>query len=154
MALSVQSLRGSPICSLGFVKVTTSGTPVPLSINIDANNTNAPGTANPPPASFPGPGMEWTPVFRGFAVQGFKPGSGNNGMVANTGNIYLLMAAAGGTGNKNDSGAIVKVIQPSGDYFFPSPNPGCDMFSPYYLYLDADVSGEGGLVTAYGGGNP
>lgn len=154
MALSVQKLRGQSATSLGFVQVATSGTPVPLSLNIDPTGINSPGTPNPPPAQFPGPGTEWSPAFRSFHVQGYKPGSNNNGMVVNAGNIYLMMAAAGGPGNRSDSGAIIAVIAAGADYFFPPGGTSLDMFSPYYLYLDADNSGDGGLVAAYGGGNP
>ena len=153
MALSVQKLRNAPVTSLGFVTVATPGTPVPLSINIDANNTNAPGTANPPPAQFPSTGTEWSPNFRGFAISGFKPGANNNGMVPNSGYVYLLTApAAGGSGNRSDSGSIVGVILPGTSFFFPPSGTSLDLFSPYTLYLDADTANDGGLVVAYGAG--
>jgi hypothetical protein len=131
------------------VNVTTPGTPVPLSVNIDANNTNAPGTAFPAPPQFPGTQTEFTPTFRSFGIQAYKPGANNNGMVATSGNIYLMMAPAGGTGNRADSGSILKVIPSGTDYFFPPDGFGRTRFSPYYLYLDSDNANDGGLVVGY-----
>lgn len=154
MALSNQKLRGLAATSLGFVKVTTIGTAVPLSLNIDSNNNNAPGTAYGPTDTSADSGKsEYSPRFRGFVIYGFKPGASNNGMVANTGQIYLLQAAQGsGSGNRSDSGAILAIIGSGNNYQFPPEGMSFDWFSPYYLYLDGDNNGDGGLVTAYGGG--
>jgi hypothetical protein len=149
MALSIQKARGSAV-SLGFVNVPTIGTPVPLSTNIDSNNSNSPGNVSAPPPQFPGTQTESSPSFRAFHIQGFKPGANNNGMVVNSGNVYLLMAAAGGAGNRSDSGSIIAVIAPGADYFFPPDGSGNTRFSPYYLYLDADSNNDGGLVAGYG----
>lgn len=155
MSLSVQKLRNASITSLGFVAVASSGTPVPLSYNVDPGNVNAPWTPNVPAGgAFPGVGTEYSPSFRGFHIQGFKPGVNNNGMVPNSGYIYLLSAAAGGSGNRADSGAILGVIAPGSDFWFPPEATGGYVFSPYTLYLDADSSGDGGLVVGFGGGNP
>ena len=154
MALSKQQMRGGPVWPLGFVQCANNGTKVCIMVNVDPSNLNAPDTPNPPTPSFPSNKSEYTPTFKGIGIQGYKPGANNNGMVVNTGNVYLLSAAAGGTGNRADSGSIIKVITPGSDFFYPPPNPGLDMFSGYYLYLDVDVDGEGALVTGYGGGNP
>jgi hypothetical protein len=153
MALSVYKLRGGPVTPLGYINVPTAGTPVPLSANIDANNSNAPGTVFPPPSGiFPITQTEMTPAFRGFTIQAYKPAANNNGMVATSGNVYLMAAAAGGSGNRTDSGAMIAVIPSGTEYTFPPEATGLTMFSPYYLYLDTDNNNDGGLVTAYGGG--
>lgn len=150
MALSVQKLRGSAV-SLGFVAVANNGTVASLAVNVDANNANAPGTVFPAPPQFPGTQTEFSGSFRGFHIQGYKPGNNNNGMVVNTGNIYLMQAPSpGGSGNRSDSGAMIAVIAGGADYFFPPDGTGNTRFSPYTLYLDADVNGEGGLVAGYG----
>ncbi len=153
MSLSVQKLRGNPATALGFVTVPTPGTPVNLMVNLDANNNNAPGTPNPPPGAFPSTKTEYSPNCRGFSVQGYQPGNNNNGMIPNTGNIYLLMfPSPGGSGNLTDTGCMLKVIGPTEDFFFPPDGRGQEMFSLYNYRLDADVAGEGGLITAWGGG--
>jgi hypothetical protein len=144
MSLSVQKMRGGPFWPLGFVQVANNGTPVCIMANVDANNNNAPGTP-----SVPGQSSEYSPSFRGLGIQGYKPGNNNNGMVANTGNVYLLAAPAGGSGNRSDSGSIVKVIAPGQDFFYPPEALGIDRFSPYTLYLDADVNGEGAQMVGY-----
>ena len=149
MGLSKQRLRAQPICSLGFVKVATAGTPVALSVNIDANNVNAPGT--PTAGPFPNNADEYTPSFRGFQLQGFQPAANNNGMVPNAGYVYLLQAAAGGNGNRTDSGCMLAVLAPGGSVWYPPDGTGRDAFSPYTLYLDADNNNDGALVVAFGG---
>lgn len=126
------------------------GTPVCLAKNVDANNANAPGTVFPPPPQFPGTQTETSATFGALAIQGVKPGNNNSGMVSNTGNIYLMQAPSpGANGNKADFGAMIKAIAPGADYFFPPDGTGGQRFSPYTLYLDSDVDGEGGLVVGY-----
>lgn len=151
MPLSVyKSLRGSAV-PLGFVQVSNSGTAVPLSKNIDANNGNAPGTVFPNPPQFPGSQTEFSPSFRSFNIFGWQPAANNNGMQLNSGNIYLLAAPAGnGSGNRSDSGAMLAIIPPGGQYTYPPSGAHFDRFSPYTLYLDADSNNDGGLVVAYG----
>ena len=61
-----------------------------------------------------------------------------------------ILVTSHGTGNRSDSGAMIAIIQSGADYFFPPEGMGFDKFSPYYLYLDADINGDGGLVAAYG----
>ena len=148
MALSVQKGRGAAIWPLGFVPVANNGTPACIMVNVDANNVNAPGSVSNSSTS------EYTPSAAGIGIQGYKPGNNNNGMVANTGNVYLLVASAGGSGNRADSGSMVKVIPAGVDLFIPIDPTGGMRISPYYLYLDADVNGEGALVTLYQGQNP
>lgn len=154
MARSVQQTRGGPFWPLGFVAVANNGTQVCIATNIDANNLNSPNTPNPPNGIFPSTKTEYTPAFRGLGFQGYKPGNNNNGMIPNSGNVYILVGPAGGNGNRADSGAMIKVLGPGQDFFYPPPGTALDMVSPYFLYLDADVDGEGALVVGYGGGNP
>ena len=153
MALSVQKLRGAAVTSLGYVNVPTPGTPVALSVNIDANNSNAPGTAFPPSAAGPaGTQTEYSPSFRGYTIWGYKPGAANNGMIVNTGNVYLLTApAANGSGNRTDSGSIIAIIAAGNRYDFFPDGTGRSALTPYSLFLDSDNANDGGLVTAYGG---
>ena len=96
MALSISSTRGGPMWPLGFIKVPTIGTPVALSSLIDPTNLNSPNTATGPGGGPITNQQEYTISFRGLSIFGYKPGANNNGMVANSGNIYLLGAPAGG----------------------------------------------------------
>jgi len=146
MALSVHKSFAGPAWPLGFVTVTAAGTPVPLMTNVDANNYNAPETAIGPFTVAQGLGT--APTCHKIIIQPYKPGANNNGMVSNTGNIYLMVAPAGGAGNRSDSGAMCLVIPPgSGSGTWPAQEMEGDTISPYKFFLDADVSGEGGLVT-------
>lgn len=152
MSQSIQKQPGGPVWPLGFIQVASNGTPVCIMHNVDANNVNSPATPNPPPAQFPGPGAEYTRTFKGLSVYGFQPGNGNVGMVPNVGNVYLLLAAAGGgAGNRTDAGSIVGIIPPGTNYFYPPPNPGSDRFSPYFLYIDADTNNDGAIIVGLGG---
>jgi hypothetical protein len=115
---------------------------------VDANNVNAPGVPTSNLSS------EYSPACRGLGLQGFFPNANNSGMQPNVGNIYLMVPAAGGNGNLTDFGSMVKVIASGSDFFYPPENAGVDLFNPYGLFLDADVAGDGALVTLYGGVNP
>lgn len=148
MAFSIQKDRGGPDWPLGCVVVPTIGTPVCIMANVDPSNNNAPWQAT----SYLGNTSEYSPICRGVSIAGWHPGSGNNGMVINTGNVYLMRKPAGGAGNRQDSGSMVAVIWPGSDYFFPPDGSGTTLFSPYNYYLDADANNEGGLVTLYGCG--
>ena len=147
MALSVQQDRSGPDWPLGFVKVTASGTPVSLMVNVDPNSVNSPGNATTALSA------EYTPVVRAIAIQAMMPNANNSGPQMTTGNIYLMRAAAGGNGNLTDYGSIVRTIPPGSEFFFPPDGAGQIRFSPYRYYLDVDVSGEGGMVTLYSDGN-
>ena len=146
MALSVQKDRSGPDWPLGFVQVAASGTPVSLMINVDPAAVNSPGNATSSLSA------EYTPVVRALAIQAMMPNSNNSGTQMTTGNIYLMRAAAGGNGNLTDYGSIVRTIPPGSEFFFPPDGAGQIRFSPYRYYLDADVSGEGGMVTLYSDG--
>lgn len=151
MALSVERFYTGPVWPLGYVNVTTPGTVVNIMTNIDSANVNNPNTVSNNSANQ----TEYTRACKAIAFQGYKPGANNNGMVVNSGNVYIMAAAAGGAGNRADSGAIIKVLPPGGDYVLSAITPGFnDMFSPYQVWLDSDNANDGALVTVYGGGNP
>ena len=146
MALSVMKDREGPDWPLGFVAVPHNGTPVCIMHNVDANNNWAPAVSNAPGQT---PGPEYTPTCHKIGIQGYHPGSSNNGMVINTGNVYVLRVPVGGNGNRTDSGAMVKVVPQGGDYVIPSAETQLQTLSPYRYFLDADVNGDGALVTLY-----
>jgi hypothetical protein len=149
MANSKQQLRGQPVAPIGFVPVPSPGTPVSLMSVLDPSNNNAPTTATGPQTTPYGSRLEYPTSCRGIAFQGYKQG-GNGSPVFNAGAVYIMVAAAGGgSGNNIDMGAMIKVLQPGQDFFYPPPDANLDRFSPYYLYLDADNAGDGALVVAY-----
>jgi hypothetical protein len=148
MALSVQKGYTAPVWAAGYINVDTAGAPVNVMKNIDSANTNNPNTVSGNNAT------EYTRACRAIAFQGYKPGANNNGMVVNSGYVYILCAPAGGTGNRADSGSIMKVLPPGGDYVLQAITPGADMFSPYQVWIDCDNNNDGALVTIYGAGNP
>lgn len=152
MPLSVQRSYTAAVWPIGYVNVPAAGTPVNIMSRIDANNVNAPGN----PSNNTTVGTEYTRACRAIAFQGYQPGANNNGMIPNNGNVYIMVAAAGnGSGNRTDSGSIIKVLPPGGDFVLSAITPGWnDMFSPYSIFLDADNNNDGASVVIYGGGNP
>jgi len=143
MALSVQSTIGGPYWPLGYVNVANIGTPVCIMVNVDPANNNAPET----PTSIKNPGLGTTPTAHKIFFQGFHPGANNNGLVFNSGNVYLLVSGVQGPGNRSDSGSMLMVIPPGSGATWPASELELDTLSPYRLFLDADVAGEGALVT-------
>ena len=147
MALSVQQQRTGPDWPLGYINVANNGTPVNIMSLVDPNNNNHPNTASNSNTS------EYTPRAKQIQFIGMHPGANNNGMVPNTGYVYVVCPAqANGLGNRSDPGAIVTVIPPGGGtYPLPISLGDSDtQFSPYRYSLDADVNGEGALVTLVG----
>jgi len=153
MAQSVQKLGGgNPLTPLGYINVPANGTPVCIMNLLDANNVNSPNTPNAPPALYPANGTEYTPTFRGLLIQGYKPNAGNNGLVANNGNVYLLGPKQGsGAGNKSDYGAMLAVVGGGVTLTFPVSPTGLSRLSAYTLYIDTDNNNEGALITAIDG---
>lgn len=143
MALSVQKTIGGPMWPLGYVNVAAAGTPVNLMVNVDPSNNNSPET----PTSTKSPGLGTAPTCHKIILQGFHPGANNNGMVINSGYVYLMGAAAGGTGNRSDSGAMLGVIVPGATYTWPASEMELDTISPYRFFLDSDANNEGCLAT-------
>ncbi len=147
---SIYKSRTGAVWPLGYVNVPTAGNAVCIMTNVDANNVNAPENPSNNATS------EYTPVFRGLGIQGYHPAANNaGGMVVNTGNVYLMVRPTGNnSGNRSDPGAMVKVIYPGGDLFFPIDPTGGQGFSPYSYFLDVDSNNDGALVVGYQGMNP
>lgn len=147
MALSVLTRRNGPDWPLGAIVVPTPGTPVKIMSLVDANNTNAPETASNSQTS------EYTTTCRSIWFQGVHPGNNNNGMVINSGNVYVLVPApsvGGGPGNRSDSGCMVMVVPPGVAAPLPQSLGSGTRFSPYQYSLDVDTAGDGALVTLLG----
>lgn len=150
MALSVFQDPQGIDWPLGFVAVANNGTPVNIMVNVDPNNNNAPWKATGPgqPAA-----AEYTPGCHKVTFQGVQPGANNNGMVLNTGNVYILRALgpgnnnSGGPANRSDSGAMVYVLFPGSSVTIPAEEFAGPRISPYRYTIDVDVNGEGCLVT-------
>jgi hypothetical protein len=148
MPLSIQQDRSGPDWPLGCVVVAANGTPVNIMKNVDPNNNNAPGTINTGNV-----GGEYTATCHMIGFQGYHPGANNNGMVINNGPVYVLRAPAGGTGNRSDSGAIVKILAPGSDFLLPaSAESILAGLSPYRYWIDSDFNGDGALITLWGAG--
>lgn len=146
MALSVYQKYWGPIWPLGFVPVANNGTPVNIMSVVDPSNNNSPNT----PTTYGGVVAEQSPTCHRIVFQGIKPGANNNGMIANTGNIYVLRSPAGnGSGNRTDSGCIVGMCFPGQGYTYQSAEVDGNTLSPYDLRIDSDVDGEGALVTLW-----
>jgi len=130
---------------LGYVNVSAAGTPVRITVNVDANNTNAPETASNTTTD------EYVFAFQQLMFQGYKPAANNNGMVANTGNVYILRynANGAGSGNKTDQGVMVAVLGNSQTLFLAAGYSVNDVWNPYRYALDVDNNNEGALVTGF-----
>lgn len=137
---------------LGFVQVANNGTPVNIMANVDPGSNNAPA-ASPGQWGAPTTRAEYSPTCRKVTFQGVHPGNNNNGMVANSGLVYVLRALgpgnqnSGGSGNREDPGAMIYVLPPGGSVSIPGPEMDGPVISPYRYVIDADVDGEGALVT-------
>jgi hypothetical protein len=153
MPLSILQQPSAVEWPLGFVAVANNGTPVNIMSRVDANSTNAPGQ---PVAPGTVARAEYTPTCHKIFFQGYKPGNNNNGMIPNTGNVYILRSLgpnnqnAGGPMNRTDSGAMVYVLPPGGFATLPADEADHGTISPYAYTLDADVDGEGALTTLVG----
>lgn len=149
MALSVVQLRSGPAWPLGFIAVAANGTPAGLMSRVDANNTSS-------PAYSPGPGnagSEYTIRFRSLWFYGIKPGSNNNGLVNNTGRVYINYNPLNASNNYNnncnraDSGSIVGYVDPGSYFVLPQSLGDSNMqVSPYAYTIDADNDGDGAVV--------
>ena len=155
MALSVMQDPQGIDWPLGFVAVPTIGTPVNIMVNVDANNTNAPGNPTAQPGQ-PANVAEYTPRCHKVTLQGVKPGNGNNGMILNSGNVYVMRTLgpgnqnSGGPGNRSDVGAMVYVLFPGSAVTIPGDEFVGAVISPYRYSLDADNNNDGALVTLLG----
>jgi hypothetical protein len=150
----IQEHAAAPDWPLGFVAVPTIGTPVNIMANVDPANNNAPWVPTGP--GTPIQGVEYTPACHKVTFQGVKPANNNNGMINNSGQIYILRMPAnntgnfGGPGNRSDPGAMVYVLQSGGSVTIPADEWDGAPISPYRYGIDADFNGDGALVTLLG----
>lgn len=144
MPNSINIDRFGPDWPLGLITVATSGTPVNIMSVVDSTNRNAPQTATPTTAGAVG-GNEYSVLCQQIIFQAIKS---VGPAVDNTGAIYIVRAPVGtGTGNKADSGAIIKILQPGETFFLSSAPLKAEEFGPYRYSIDADTNGDGCLVT-------
>ena len=147
MALSVQKDIQGPLWPIGLITVAASGTPVNLMSVVDTGlNIWNPATATPPNTGTITESLPEYPLAAQqlliFACKSVAP------FVANTGTTYIVeKGAGGGSGNKTDSGSIIAIISSSGSIVLGSAASNRNVFNPYNLYVDADNSGDGVLVT-------
>jgi hypothetical protein len=152
MPLSVYLDFGGDDWPLGVVTVAAPGTPVNIMRNVDPNNNWAGATVSSPAS----PVAEYAARCHRIWFQGYHAGANNNGLVQNTGQVYVVRAPGpgnnntyfpGGPGNRSDSGAVVAVVPPGGNFMLPAMEQDGKVISPYRYTLDADTAGEGALVT-------
>jgi hypothetical protein len=159
MAVSVVKAFYGPLWPLGIIVVGTSGTPVGIMSLVDAGSYNAPETASTAGGLDPYPQLQAEYANCAAYDVIITPMKSVGPVVANTGSIYVVMyplRTGSGAGNKTDSGAIVLTIPPINFASTGAPQPyhlsTCisgfqSKFNPYNLYLDADNSADGALVT-------
>ncbi len=131
-----------PDWPLGFIQVVTPGTIVNLMSLVDPNNVNDPNVSNRTPAA----GVrEYTANAHQIIFQGYQPNSlvYGGGMITNAGNVYIVREG----GTRNDASHIIGVIPPGGSFSLPIGALVSNGLSPYRYYLDADVAGDGAIVT-------
>lgn len=139
--MTVLQDRNGPDWPLGFIVVSTPGTPVPIMSLVDASNVNAPQTATPPvPNSATRPSNEYTATCQQIMFQGYKSAGP---ALMNTGNVYIVRKG----GSKADTGTIVKILAPGETFFLASAALNLNVFSPYRYEIDADTANDGALVT-------
>lgn len=140
MANSIHLDKQGPDWPLGNIIVVTPGTPVNIMSLVDASGANAPNAATTPTSD------EYAVRCNQIIIQGFKANAGV-GLIPNSGNLYLVRAAAGGPGGHTDYGVIVLII-PAGQTASLGPSAMVkDVFNPYRYRLDADNPGDAGQVT-------
>lgn len=150
MALSVMKDFFGVDWPLGFVPVANNGTPVNIMSLVDANNYWAPATTANASTG------EYAARCHKILLQGYKTGNNNNGMVPNSGYVYIMRSLgpgnsnSGGPGNRADSGAMVRVLPPGGEVILPADEVDLATISPYRYTLDCDTDGDGALVTLLG----
>lgn len=138
---------------LGFIAVGNIGTPVGIMSLVDANSINAPDHAPVGGWGAKPTQAEYSPTCHKVTFQGVRPGNNNNGMIVNSGSVYIMRSPGAGTnnnsgpGNRSDSGAMVYVLFPGSSVTLPGLEMEGSTISPYRYSLDADNNGDGALVT-------
>lgn len=136
MANSIQRDINGPDWCLGLITVAASGTPVNLMSLVDPNVTET--TASPL-------NPEFTTRFQQIIFQAVKSIAP---VVANTGAVYIVRkGVGGGSGNKADSGSIVKILAVGETFVLAASALSLNVLSPYRYFIDADNNGDGCLVT-------
>lgn len=149
MTASVGKDKHGPIWVLGNIAVGTPGTPVNIMSLVDSASINAPES--------PVPGTTGADEYaiRAYEIlfQACKAGA-THGTALNTGNIYICKRGNGtGTGNRDDTGAIIATISQGASGIFPpifrltAAALNRNVFSPYEFYIDADNAADGCQVT-------
>lgn len=153
MADSIMLDPHGPDWPLGLITVLVPGTPVRLMSLVDPSLVNAPWTIQPPLTTVsPAKTLGYSPAFQQIMFQGFKKNLGADGVVDNTGNIYVCRAGVGaGLGNRDDYGALVLVVKPGQTVFLASAPANMNVYSPYRYFIDADNPNDGCIVTGYVG---
>jgi hypothetical protein len=115
---------------------------------VDSASLNAPESAVPATSG----ADEYTPRAYEIIFTACKAGA-SHGLAVNTGNIYICKRGNGtGTGNRDDTGAIVAVL-PAGlatafnTFRLAAPPIRGNTFSPYEFFIDADNAADGCQVT-------
>jgi hypothetical protein len=141
--------RQGPDWPLGLIAVATPGTPVGIMSIVDSANSDDPATATPtapgPPSPAPGKDAsnDYTVTCQQIIFQGYKAGSGTVAAM-NSGLVYIIRK---GAANASDTGTIVKILQPGETWVLASSALNSNVLSPYRYILDADIAGDGALVT-------
>ena len=139
MALSVERNVNGPVWPVGLATVAASGTPVNVMKAVDSTLGNAPESSAPTITG------EYPVRCQQIIFQALKSVAP---VVQNVGPAYVLIPpAAGGTGNKTDSGALVKVLAPGETFILGAAALSHNVFNPYQYLIDADNAGDGVLVT-------
>jgi hypothetical protein len=141
MANSIQRDKYGPDWPLGFIGVSSPGTPVGFMVNVDPGAYADPST----PTSINTP--EYTVSCEEIVVQAFKPGAGT-GLQLNTGYVYITrIAVPPGSGGRSDTGSTVMVMLPGQTLFLTASAMNRNVWSPYRYFVDADNAGDGVIVT-------
>jgi hypothetical protein len=143
MTASIQKDRVGPDWPLGYINVATPGTPIGIMSVVDPTGVNDP--ASPTPGT---PGAdEFTVRAQQIVIQAYKPGP-SHGMVRNVGDIYVVRKGVSpGTGNRDDTGSIIFVLEPGQTLTLASAPLNRNVFNPYRYSIDADNANEGAIVT-------
>lgn len=146
--MAVQINLAGPFWPLGNIVVPTPGNSVCVMSLVDANNNSAPETISGGggPGAAAQTGFATTPVFHAIRIQGLKAGANNNGLVNNSGNIYVCIGTAN-TNNRNDYGCVMAVIAAGASETIRLLEVDRDTGSPYKIRIDADTANDAGQCT-------
>lgn len=141
MADSVMQDWNGPDWPLGVIVVATPGTPVGIMSLVDPNSVNDPSKPVPGTAD----ANEYTQRAYGLIIQGYKKNT--DGLIKNTGQIYIVRKGNAGAGNRDDYGAIVATVAPGETFTLDAAPLNRNVFSPYRYSIDADNANDAALVT-------